>query len=131
MKKSVSSFHWIPRILCMLAILFISIFALDAFSEGASFWQQLGGFFIHLIPSFFLLIILVLSWKRELIGGIFFTVAGLVLTPFIYNKNYDMNNSVIMSLGIVLMITIPFVVVGVLFILSYYLKKKKQPKNVS
>jgi hypothetical protein len=35
------------------------------------------------------------------------------------------------SLGIVLVITIPFVVVGVLFILSYYLKKKKQPTNVS
>lgn len=127
MKKSISLFHWIPRILCILAILFISMFALDSFSEGASFWDQLGAFLVHLIPSFVLLIILLVSWRRELIGGILFMVIGLGLTPFIYNMNYHMNNSVMMSLGIVLMITIPFVVVGALFIMGYYFRKKNPP----
>jgi hypothetical protein len=124
MKKSIALFHWIPRILCILAILFISIFALDSFAEGESLWNQLGAFMIHLIPSFFLLIILIVSWKWELTGGILFMVIGLGLTPFVYNLNYNMNNSVLMSLGIVLLITIPFVIVGGLFILGYYLKKK-------
>jgi len=56
-------------------------------------------------------------------------VIGLALTPFVYNMNYNMNNSVLMSLGIVLMVTIPFVVVGALFILSYYVKKKNFPSG--
>jgi hypothetical protein len=124
MKKSIKLFHWIPRILCIIAILFISMFALDSFSEGTSFWTQLGAFLIHLIPSFFLLIILIVSWRWELTGGILFMVIGLGLTPFVYHLNYNMNNSVLMSLGIVLMITIPFVVVGALFIMSYNLKRK-------
>jgi hypothetical protein len=127
MKKSISLFHWIPRILCILAILFISMFALDSFSEGTSFWSQIGAFLIHMIPSFFLLIILILAWRWELIGGIFFVVIGLALTPFIYNRNYHMNSSIMMSLGIVMMITIPFVVVGILFIMSHYIKKKNLP----
>jgi cell division protein FtsW (lipid II flippase) len=129
MKKLISLFHWIPRILCILAILFISIFALDSFSEETSFWLQIGAFLVHLIPSFFLLVILIMAWRRELTGGILFLVIGMVLTPFIYNKNYNMNNSIWMSLGIVLMITIPFVVVGVLFIMSHYMKKKNLPSD--
>jgi hypothetical protein len=124
MKKSIELFHWIPRILCILAILFISMFALDSFAEGVSFWNQLSAFMVHLIPSFFLLIILIVSWKWELTGGILFMVIGLGLTPFIYNLNHNMNNSVLMSLGIVLLITIPFVIVGALFIIGYYMKKK-------
>ena len=33
MKSSLRLFHWIPRIICILAILFISLFAADSFAE--------------------------------------------------------------------------------------------------
>ena len=125
MKNSIRLFHWIPRIICILAILFISLFAADSFGPGRSFAEQLGDFIIHLVPSFILIIILLVAWKRELTGGILFLVIGLALSPFIYNMNYNMNNSVWMSLGIILLITVPFIITGVLFIFSYYLKKKK------
>ncbi|WP_243347737.1 hypothetical protein [Parabacteroides sp. FAFU027] len=115
--------HWAPRIICILAILFISIFALDAFNPTFTLWQQLSGFFIHLIPSFILLALLILSWKKELLGGILFTLIGCILSPVIYQHNFSMNHSVLMSLGIILIITVPFVVVGVLFIISHFLKK--------
>jgi hypothetical protein len=131
MKNAVSLFHWIPRVLCILSILFISIFAFDSFAEGLSIWQQLAAFFIHLIPSFFLLIILLVAWKWEFTGGILFILIGLVLTPFIYHLNYSMNNSIMMSIGIVMMITFPFVVVGVLFIISNKMKKKILPPGES
>lgn len=124
MKKSVRILHWLPRTLCILAILFISIFALDAFEPGLPLWQQLGAFLIHLIPSFVLLAILLVAWKWEFVGGLIFAVIGLVFTPIIFMHNYRMNESVGMSALIVLMITIPFVVVGVLFIMSHYRKKK-------
>jgi hypothetical protein len=123
MKNSKTIFHWLPRIICILAILFISMFAADAFEPGLTIWQQLGAFFIHLIPSFILLVILILAWYKELAGGIIFIIIGLVLTPFIFNHNYKMNESVWMSLGIIMTITVPFILVGTLFIVSHKLKK--------
>ncbi|MBT8259968.1 MAG: hypothetical protein HKO92_07665 [Flavobacteriaceae bacterium] len=125
MSKALKIVHWTPRILCILAILFLSLFALDAFGHEKSFWKQLLDFIIHLIPSFILLIILIISWKWELIGGIAFTVIGIVMTPIIYSHNYAMNQSVGTSLVVIASITFPFIVVGVLFILSHYMKKKK------
>lgn len=125
MKSRAGVLHWIPRILCILAILFISMFALDAFGPGLTIWQQLAGFAIHLIPSFILLILLVIAWKRELIGGVIFTLIGLGFSPFVYSHNYNMNHSVWTSLGIILMITFPFVVVGIFFIISHYKRSKE------
>ncbi len=124
MKESIKVFHWLPRIICMLAILFISLFAADAFKPGLTIWQQLGAFIIHLIPSFILFAILLVAWKWEYVGGIIFIIIGLGLTPLIFKHNYQMNHSVWMSAGIIMIITIPFAIVGVLFIVSGYLKKK-------
>lgn len=124
MKKSIKIIHWFPRILCFIAILFISLFAADAFSSERTIWQQLGDFFIHLIPSFILLLLLIIAWKWELIGGIIFMIIGIGFSPIVFTHNYKMNHSVGTSLGIILTITIPFVIVGILFILSHFLKKK-------
>lgn len=126
MKKSIKLFHWLPRVLCILAILFVSIFALDAFSPELSVLQQIGAFFKHLIPSFILLALLILAWKKEFIGGIIFIIIGLGLSPIVFSHNYRMNHSVLMSLGIILTITIPFVLVGILFIISHFKKKKEK-----
>ncbi|MEK6780772.1 MAG: hypothetical protein AABY93_03650 [Bacteroidota bacterium] len=123
MKTSIKILHWAPRIICILAILFISMFAADSFAPELTFWQQIGGFLIHLIPSFVLLGFLIVSWKWEFIGGILFTVIGLGLSPFIFQHNYNMNHSVGMSLSIILAITFPFIIVGILFMLSSSMKK--------
>jgi hypothetical protein len=129
MKRSIIVIHWIPRIICILAILFISMFAADAFAPGLTIWQQIGAFLMHLIPSFILLAFLIVAWKWELIGGVIFTAIGVVLSPLIFQHNYAMNQSLSMSLSIVLMITFPFIVVGILFIISHYMKKKQLLKS--
>lgn len=126
MKTTIKILHWTPRIISILAILFISVFALDSFSPDLTIWQQIGAFLIHLIPSFVLLVILIVAWKWELIGGMLFTLIGVVFTPFIYVHNYKMNQSVWMSLFIILVITVPFIITGILFILSYNKKRKLQ-----
>ena len=123
MKNSKTFFHWLPRIICILAILFISMFAADAFEPGLTIWQQLGAFIMHLIPSLILLGILIFAWYKEFIGGTIFITIGLVLTPFVFNMNYKMNESIWMSLGIIMTITFPFILVGILFIVSHKLKK--------
>jgi hypothetical protein len=117
--------YWLPRIVCMLAILFVSMFAADAFEPGKSLGQQFGDFFMHLIPSFVLLAFLVIAWKWELVGGAIFILAGVVMTPFIFFLNYNRNHfSVGQSLGVILMITFPFIVAGGLFLVSYFRRKK-------
>lgn len=125
MKNSISIFHWVPRIMCILAILFISMFALDAFTPGLTFWQQMEGFLIHLIPSFVLLAVLIVAWKWEFIGGIVFTVIGLGLSPVVYLLNLHRTQSVLQSLAIILIITIPFVLVGILFMVSNKIKRRR------
>ncbi|MGB8358948.1 MAG: hypothetical protein WCD55_10085 [Bacteroidales bacterium] len=125
MKTSVKIIHWLPRILCILAILFVGMFALDSFSSERTFWQNLGSFFMSLIPTLVLIVLLIIAWKRELIGGIAFVIIGLVMSPFIYNHNFRMSQSVGRGLEALLIITLPFIIVGLLFIRSYYLKKKQ------
>jgi hypothetical protein len=125
MRTNIKALHWTPRIICILAIIFISLFALDSFAPDLTIWQQIGAFLIHLIPSFVLLALLIVAWKWEFIGGIIFTLIGLGFSPFIFVHNYKMNHSVWMSIGIIMMITAPFIIVGILFIVSH-LKKRNQ-----
>lgn len=129
MKTSIKVFHWLPRIICLLAILFVSLFAADAFAPELTIWQQLGAFIMHLIPSFILLGFLIVAWKWEYVGGLIFLIIGVALSPIVFMHNYNMNQSVWMSLGIILAITFPFIIVGVLFMVSHFLKKP--PKNNS
>lgn len=124
MKTSIRVFHWLPRIICILALLFISMFAADSFAPGQTIWQQIGAFLIHLIPSFILLALLIAAWKWEFIGGIIFIIMGLGLSPFIFMLNYNRNHSIGISLLIILMITFPFVIAGILFIVSHQMKNK-------
>lgn len=125
MKIKTGIIYWLPRIISILAIAFISVFALDAFDPSLSIWRQLQNFAMHLIPSFILLLILLIAWKWELVGGIIFLAIGLVFTPIIYMHNFRMNGSVLMSLGVIMTITFPFILVGSLFILGHRHKKTK------
>jgi hypothetical protein len=129
METKVKVFHWLPRIICILAILLVSLFALDSFAPGLTIWQQLGAFFIHLIPSFVLVAFLIVAWKWELAGAIIFIVTGLILSVLIYSINYNRLHSVGKSLGIVAIIATPFILAGILFLISYLLKKKNNTER--
>lgn len=116
--------RWIPRILCIIAILFIGMLSLDSFDPKLTLGQQLFGFLMHNIPTMLLILFLVVAWNFELIGGIIFMIVGLGFTPIVYNMNFHMNHSFWISLSVVSMVTFPFIVVGVLFALSHFLRKK-------
>jgi cell division protein FtsW (lipid II flippase) len=124
--------HWTPRILCILAILLISMFALDAFEPGRTIWQQLLAFIIHLIPSFILIAVLIVAWKWEKTGGIIFIIIGTALGIFLFRGNYRHNHNLWNSITIVMAMAFPFVLSGVLFILSHYLKNRdlKEAENI-
>ncbi len=67
---------WCPRILCLLFALFLSLFALDVFGEHYGFWKTILALFMHLIPTWIVLVVLVLSWRWAWIGGVLFPALG-------------------------------------------------------
>lgn len=98
-------FYWLPRVLAILFIAFISIFALDVFGEP----RWLLALFIHLIPSYFLIAITIIAWKNETFGGILFLITGFALLIFTHFEAF--------------IIAIPAFVIGALFLVKKYLLK--------
>ena len=113
--------YWTPRILVILFILFISMFAMDVFGEY-SFPLVLVALFMHLIPSFILIILLVVAWKWERVGGILFLVLFVVFTFW-----FDLYKHIISFL----LIGLPVLIVGILFLISSKVNKKKIVKKKS
>ncbi len=99
----------------ILFLLFLAMFSLDVFAPGMSFWQIVVGLFMHNIPVFVLLIVLIISWKHEIVGGIVFILAGLLFIW--YGK---------LSNGILPIIFIagPAFLIGILFLVGWFKKKK-------
>jgi len=112
---------WIPRVLAILFILFLSLFALDVFTGEVPFIQELGGFLIHLAPSYAMIIALIISWRKPLIGGIIFILLDLVFT--FYFRTYQ-------ALPNFLIISFPLIVIGALFIIFHILDKKSNLKGI-
>jgi hypothetical protein len=71
--------YWTPRVLGIVLGLFIGIFALDVFGTGQGFWRELGGFIIHLTPTWVILISLTIAWRWERLGGVLFILAGALM----------------------------------------------------
>ncbi len=118
--------HWFPRIFTILAICFVSLFALDSFDPKLTLIQQILGFLIHLIPSFLLVGLLVVAWRYKLAGGIAFIVLGVAFGIFLFLWNFRMNQNVWITLGIVASLALPFVISGVLFYLDHININKQQ-----
>lgn len=118
MKASVKVLHWLPRIICIVAIFFFSRYALNAIESYLTIWQQILIFLVHLIPSALLIGLLIIAWKWELMGGILFTLIGLGLAPVIFQHYSNLHYSLVMNLGIVMMVGLPLMFIGILFILS-------------
>jgi len=64
-----SILFWTPRVLAILFILFLSLFALDIFGQGYTLWETLVGLTMHLLPSIGLTLALVFAWRREWVGA--------------------------------------------------------------
>jgi hypothetical protein len=99
---------WAPRVLGVALCLFLGLFALDAFQAGEPLWRNVAGFLIHLIPSFLVLALTVVSWRREWIGGFAFLALAAVYAVMVRFR-----------LDWVLVISGPLLIVGLLFLWSW------------
>jgi len=119
-KPKISKFlYWAPRILSILFILFLSLFSLDIFGNNYTFWETVVGLFMHNLPSLVLLIVLLISWKHELVGGVAFILAGLL-----YIVSTFMRVPWYLALSWSLIIAGPAFLIGILWIINWIKKKR-------
>jgi hypothetical protein len=102
-------FYWAPRILSIIMVCFISIFAFDVFDGGNTGWELVLALFIHLLPSIVAVIIIIVAWKKEQIGGWLFIALGV---GFVFLGRFQ--------LATILIIALPVVIIGAMFLLHYY-----------
>jgi len=114
--------YWTPRVLSILFILFLMLFSLDVFDGASGPWEIALGLFMHNIPALILLIILMISWKHEIVGGITFILAGLLYIVSSITRN---------QFGWwFLIIAGPAFFIGILFLIGWRRKiGNKQSKN--
>ena len=114
--------YWAPRILAILFILFLAMFSLDVFDLQLDFWQTIVGLLMHNIPVLILLIVLIISWKYEIVGGIAFILAGLLYIVFLA-VNSIINGFEWYYLTWPLPISGPAILIGILFLINWRIKK--------
>ena len=108
-------FIWVPRILMVLFIIFLTLFSFDVFEMEGSIWTKVGAFVMHSIPSIVLAALVAITWKTPLIVGIVDLVLAVAYTVFVWNQGHAQW---------ALALALPLAVVGVLFVVSYVLERE-------
>lgn len=128
MEKKINKYiYWTPRILSIIFICFLALFSLDVISPELSFWQIVVGLFMHNIPVFILLAVLIISWKREIVGGVAFILAGILYIVMIL-MNMLKNSFEWYMVSWILTIAGPAFIIGILFIVNWR-KRQNNQKN--
>jgi hypothetical protein len=99
---------------------FISIFAWDVLQEGVPARQVALALLMHLLPTFLVLLVLALSWRREWVGGALFIALGSLYLLWARNKPF-------FGWDVVLLIAAPLFLVGVLFLLNWRYRAQLRP----
>ena len=94
--------------------IFLSLFALDVFSEQVPWYMLLGGFLIHLVPTYVAIALAVLAWKNAKTGGIALILLGIVFTLWFETYNLERPSGLITFMAI----SFPLFLAGLLFLLS-------------
>jgi len=108
---------WAPRVLSILFIAFLSMFALDVFDEHLGFWRTASALTVHLLPSIVLIAALIVAWRREWVGSMLYAAAGLLYVIWAVS----VSRSVPLSVRYIWMLTIagPAFVIAVLFLFNW------------
>ena len=117
--------YWVPRILSIILIAFMALMSLDIFDGNYGFWGTILAFLMHSIPSILLLIVLIISWKYEIVGGIVFILAGLLYGILSVSRVAISFPKEWYVLVWALQIAGPAFFIGILFLIGWFRKRKK------
>ena len=126
MNKKINKFvYWIPRILSTIFILFLMLFSFDIFEMNLGFWGTIVGLFMHNIPALVLLLILLISWKYEIVGGIGFMLGGIVYIALLLKAAISSGFEWSYLLLAAQISGIAFFI-GIMFLIGWFQKKQKR-----
>lgn len=111
---------WTPRVLTIAFILFLGLFALDVFGEGYGFFETVIALFMHLIPNFVLLAVLIIAWKREWVGAVLFMGLGLFYLASTWGRFHWSAYAGISG---------PLFLMGILFLLNWVFRKELRART--
>jgi len=118
MKRNVKKIiYWTPRIIILILVAFFFVFAL--LSGAEEYGGGLRGILMNspnALPWLVLFFIVWIAWKWEKIGGWLFILIAIIFTFF-----FDAYESLVM----VFILIIPLWLVGILFLISSKINKKK------
>ncbi len=112
--------YWTPRLIGILAVLFMMMFSIDCMGEYSEWKKILLCFLMHNIPAFIVLAAFVLAWIREYPGGLLLII--MAVAGAIYFRGFSGNWGVLIVMA-------PFLVAGILFIIhatSYQVKQEQK-----
>lgn len=124
MKKTEKVLYWAPRILSILFICFLTLFSLDVSEQGKSIGEILTGLLMHNIPSIIMTVLLIIAWRKEIVGAVSYFGAGLLYIGFVVFG--AVNSGLPRYLAITWSLTIagPAFIIGVLFLINW--KKRNE-----
>lgn len=108
---------WAPRILGIGLVLFLSIFALDAFAEGYSLAERFHRLLMHLLPALTLLVAVVFAWRWQWIGTLLFGGFSIWYLTFAWG---------IFPLSVYLIIVGPAILIAGLYLINWLDSYKTQ-----
>ena len=106
---------WTPRVLCILYAVFISLFALDAFSPNRRLAENLLALAMHLIPTAVVLIVLAVAWRWAWVGAVVYAGLG-ILYLVMFRGRFDW--------AAYAMIAGPLFLTGALFLISWTYRRE-------
>lgn len=106
--------HWTPRLLSILFLVFLSLFALDVFSEYQGL-AALPALLAHLLWPLILLLAVIAAWKWDLIGAFVFLAFAIF---YVIMVGFDRPWSWYAS------ISGPAALVGILFLWNWFQNRK-------
>ena len=112
--------YWTPRVLCIVFAAFVSFFAADVFSETHGFWPTALALLLHLVPTLVIVAVLVVSWRREWVGGVLFIALGALYVAWAWNRPFA-------RWYVFLLIAGPPVLTGALFLLNWRHRAELRP----
>ncbi|OIO61564.1 hypothetical protein COY26_05070 [Candidatus Woesearchaeota archaeon CG_4_10_14_0_2_um_filter_33_10] len=130
MEKKIGRFvYWTPRILSILFLIFLALMSLDVFDMKLGFWGTIIGLFMHNIPVFILTILLIISWKHEIVGGIAFILAGILYIAILLMNAVKTGFKVYYLAWAVQISGIAFFI-GIMFLVGWFKKRKSVKKSL-
>ena len=116
--------YWTPRVLSILFTCFLALFSLDVFEPGMSAGKIMLGLLMHNIPSIIMAVLLVIAWKKEIVGAVGYFGAGLLYNGIVIFNIVNSGLQWYLAISWSLIIAGPLFIIGILFLINW--KKRNE-----